>query len=354
MSYIFISLAAAWLFLGTDQATRLLKAYSPLQERRLLLMRVAGFFAMGAWIHLLPSVLLIIYMREEGILSTEVLNDDFARPVIASLYLLAPTLAIAGASCLGAVCGLAFGWRYRLLSIPVALDATGTSLALVSSYLLLDRDLVTAVFLALISVPVSAYFHLSLLTDAERQHRIYWAPFALICAITLALFGLSAETYHVISRQLRSFGSGGCADIKVHFREMNFAGKLILLTEHSTYILVVADRWEGAMCTIRIPANEALIAHAYESTESFVDQTPGGGAISEATVSQTEEYSKNASKICGPVGKAVFRSEGKVSSSRTQSDLTIRRSCSTHSFLSGALDAWIPERDKTLPEYISR
>ena len=138
---------------------------------------------------------------------------------------------------------------------------------------------------------------------------------------------------------MKNFGTGGCGEVKVHFKEMDFAGRLILLTEHSTYILVVADEWNAAACTIRIPTNEALIAHAYDSTESVIIESDTTTVHTiESWSGLPKEYTNSAVKICGPVGKITQIKKGERELPEATNNPFERRSCSNQSTLSNIVN----------------
>ena len=63
--------------------------------------------------------------------------------------------------------------------------------ALADFYYFFYQDAANVIFVGIITFPVSFYLFISTLTEPEKQHNLYWAPFCLILIIAAILFFLA-------------------------------------------------------------------------------------------------------------------------------------------------------------------
>ena len=101
MSILLIIALALLFVLGLKRSMDLASALRSPEQRQRLILRIAGFVAMSLWLHLLPSLLLTVYMRHEGILVPELLASTHPGTTVIGLYLASNIVTLVGLSCTG-------------------------------------------------------------------------------------------------------------------------------------------------------------------------------------------------------------------------------------------------------------
>lgn len=276
MALIFLLLAVliplfVFGFSGTAHLAFVLR---DVEQRRNLLLRVAGFFAMSLWLHALPSILIIIYMRHEGILASEMLVDDEARTMVVGVYAIFMVALLILTSSLGAIEAAVKGiqWRVRNASTLFGWGAVLLFLVLIGT-----DNWERSLFFLFVICPCAVYLHMVLLTRLDEQIRRYALPFIMIGIVTGALFTFAEFTHQLVSAELSNFRSGGSTRVYVKHKEMAVEGYLILVTSTAAYVRSnlpekrnLGDSPFSKSCVARIPTAEALIVY-----RPFLLDTPG-------------------------------------------------------------------------------
>jgi hypothetical protein len=314
MTYLFLGILALVFVLGIEKTKDLGRSMLSLEQRQNLLKRIAGFIAMSAWIHALPYILILIYMRSQHILSSELFNEDDATTNIIVLYIL-PSILLGTVSILAlfkvthivllkSTMLKLLTFRSKVNSLAVGMGV-GTAI-LYLTYLLLhfvagymyDQ----AAFISLASMPIALYIFLTLTLPLSDQIRYYWTPFALIVMVTTSLV-IHPATSELVKAELQAFRSGGLSHVVVTHDKVSFAGKLVLLTKKSAYIRVVLNEAGEEACFIRVSTDSALIAHSSSverRSEGYEIKSPHGDVIEVVAIDYAPELvTKAAYEICG-------------------------------------------------------
>lgn len=268
MSYLFLAFVALIFVFGWGRSKQLLGDLSNVDRRQNLLLRIGGFILMSAWLHALPSVLLTIYMRREGILATEVLGDDSARAVAATLYSIVPIVAVVACLCSGAIFyafeskGLPPYWRWLSSGNHLSF---GVVVGLGLIWVIADGNggWQRAVFVLAVAAPFAGYLTVALVTPLETQIKHFWIPFAVVGFVTFFLFFRADVTHDLVGDELTRFGSGGGNMVFVTNGEEELLGLLILVTHKAVYLKEIDDglpkQKPDPTCQVRIPIDHATV-----------------------------------------------------------------------------------------------
>lgn len=223
---------------GMGQTVDLARVLREPGDRQKLLLRVLGFVLMSVWLHALPSMLMLNYLRHERILASELLSDDVVRTSTVGLFGLLQISVVIACSCIGLIATLlddkkAKPWRLRNASTVCGLVM---SLLFVAALSLQHGGLVYALYLGLIVASFSTYVHISLLNPLAVQIRLFALPFFLIGLISIWIFGERLATHSLVAEQLRDFRTGGSVAVVVERNEGEYVGRLVLLTSKDIYL----------------------------------------------------------------------------------------------------------------------
>lgn len=235
MSIAITAVLVILFIFGASQSQDLAKALKEPADRQKLVLRVLGFVLMSMWLHALPSMLMLNYLRFEGILASDVLSDDAARTSTIGLFGILQVSIIIACSCSGLVVALMDKnpWRLRNLSTIMGI---GFSVALLWAFSLEHGGFNYASYLGLIVLAFSVYIHLSLLNPLVEQIRLYSIPFTLITIVTLLIFLQRGETHSFVAEQLRDFRAGGSVAVAVELDGKEYLGRLVLLTSKEIFL----------------------------------------------------------------------------------------------------------------------
>lgn len=266
MGLLVLAILGVIFVLGLSGTADLVEALKDVHGRRSLLLRVAGFLAMSLWLHQLPTLLLLVYMRQEGVLASEVLSDDLSRTAVVGTYSMFIVAFLALLSCVGVFVSMAKEVPWKFVSMEnlvgyglATLFAVGIGVATASP--------LRALFFLTLTGTISLYLHITLLTPLKQQIRLYHLPFFVIGAITGLLFINSEITHELVRSELKRFRSGGGTPVLVTHDTQRITGDLVLLTNTAVYVRAewrrdyrVANRLDDG-CLFRIPVAQALVVH---------------------------------------------------------------------------------------------
>ena len=271
MDYLLILLFVIVFVLGTSKTTEFTLLLSDVQRRRNLILRIAGFFAMSAWVHALPSILLMIYMRQNGILAPETFSLDSPRATVIGLYAVSAIAIGVFAILAPQIARLRKGYGFKLYSI----DTFVTAMSFIGIMYTIGHSegIPTALLTAVVAIAVGGYVLFSYTASFEDQLKYFWAPFLVIAAVSFGMMILApAGVEKVVAQQLRSFTTGGGAHVViVHKNGEQIHGKLVLLTGDTAYVDITLPREKRVIelseeetevrdhCTLRIPVADAVI-----------------------------------------------------------------------------------------------
>ena len=278
MDYLVLLLVALLFLYGFSGVGSLIDYFSDIDRRRSLTIRVAGFFAMSAWLHLMPKILLTIYMRENHFLAPELFSEDVGRTVLAGAYItpkiLFAVILLSWGAIYKKVIGLVPGAHTRTAKWTViAHSVLGAMAYIVFIYGLWSGDKAFAghphyptlfLFVLLVSLTVSAYLILTLLANLEATLKFCYAPLLLILAVTAAVFYFSPAVANLVETQLNSFSSGGIG-AKVKWNDLEIKGRLLMVTGEAVYLEVPSyppqpyPHSEYFGCVLRLPGRETLV-----------------------------------------------------------------------------------------------
>lgn len=259
MTYIFLAVAALVFVMGMSGTASLFSVLADVKQRRSLLGRVAGFFAMSAWLHAVPSMLAVVYMRQEGLLAAELLTHDDARATVVGLFVLPLVALLTLAASWGAIWSSISGVPWRILSLHT-LGGVFTALYILGMYALQIKSLTHGFFLLILVVPLALYVSIALTAPLDKQIKLYWLPFAVVLAVSLTLILGSASTHRMVADELRRFGVGGGKWVVAKTKELEIEGRLVLMTDKAVYVREMLDFQTASDCVIKLPAEHTVVA----------------------------------------------------------------------------------------------
>lgn len=258
MIYLVLLLACVLYVFGLQRSTDIATFLREPTHLRNLAFRIAGFVAMSAWLHLLPLLMMTIYMRQEGFLATEVLVEDHVRAWVVGLYMSSVFLTVIWLGCIGPITAAVEGSAWRLRSWPSLL---GLLAALSPGILLLARgsNVGPYLFVLAASLPFIIYITVTLATPLVSQVRLWWLPFAVIAAESIFLIQAPTWVHKFVAKELAEFGAGGGRFALVKYKDSEVVGRAVLATKEAVYIrLGGKDDWQSARCLVRVPINDAV------------------------------------------------------------------------------------------------
>lgn len=256
---ILVAFIAAVIFaLGTRRSADLANALREPVLRQQLLLRVVGFVAVSIWLHLLPRLLLVVYMRQEEILATEALTDSSVVGSVSTLYTFLSVLLLATAASAAAIEASLKDGKWRPFSI-VSWSAYLVGLVTLRSQWQTGGH-EHAIFLLATAAPIGLYISLSLLTPLEKQFRLFWLPFAIIAAETSVLLMIANGTHKLVSTELAEYGIGGNRWVVITAGNKQIAGRLLFRSDDFAYIAAISDDGSARDCKLRIPIAGATVA----------------------------------------------------------------------------------------------
>ena len=284
MGILLFAIVIVLFVLGFSRAIDLAAVLKDAESRRSFLLRIAGFLAMSLWLHQLPSMLLLVYMRHEGILASEMLSEDVARATVVGTYAMFVVAFLVLFACVGALDAFTSKkpFQWNKLSTLAGYAVTISLLVIIG---FTNNGWARAAFFLAVVLVFSFYVHLTLLTPLDKQVRLYPIPFFVIILVTLTVFTQSNFTHEMVGGELRKFRSGGGTDVYVKHKEGEIAGSLVLLTKSVAYVrsgwtrdLERNDLRDG--CVVRVPLEGALVAHRpfIHDTAEQLDGQPKGDA----------------------------------------------------------------------------
>ena len=270
MSIAIATVLVVLFVLGTTRTLDLAKVLREPENRQRLLIRVLGFVLMSMWLHALPSMLMLNYLRFEGILASDILSDDAVRTATVGLFGMLQVSLIIGATCFGLINCLLDEkpWRWRNLS---TVAGAVMALGLITAYSIEHGGLTYALYLGMIVIAFSFYIHLSMLSPLEMQVKLYALPFVLIGLVTALIFIQRSETHSFVAEQLRDFRSGGSLAIAVEHDGEEYLGRLVLMTSREIFLSYVAEdklyqpafastHWQSkGRCLIVLPRERSVL-----------------------------------------------------------------------------------------------
>lgn len=256
---IFILIGVLFLF-GAEKSIGFARLLEDRDLRRNFVIRVAGFFAMSAWIHSLPFIMLTIYMREHRMIAPELFTFDAARTTLVGLYVMPIILISAAVLSVGAF----FRWideseKYSFRAATV-LGVVLYSLAMWAVWRGENRELFWLILI--VSLVVAVYIWLALLCSFETHLKLHFIPFLAISIITGTMFFYSTATEALVAQELKSFSSGGGDAAVVQRGGVTYSGKLVLLTKDTIYLELkpTSDEFANVQCLLRLPAADSELA----------------------------------------------------------------------------------------------
>lgn len=258
MIYVALFVACALYVFGMHRSMELASTLRDPNQRKNLLLRLIGFVAMSAWLHLLPLFMMTVYMRQEGFLATEVLLDDHVRAWIVGIYMSPTFLVIMWMGCLGPITASING---KLWSIRSKASLWGYAWAISPGIFMwaTGADTGPFIFAASASLPFIIYITVTLTTPLESQVRMWWLPFAVIVGESILVSLAPARVQALVAKELHHFGAGGGRFALVKYKESEVVGRAVLATKDAVYIRLGGnDDWQSAHCLVRVPINDAL------------------------------------------------------------------------------------------------
>ena len=258
MEYILLAALALIVVLGPSQTAEFLTDLTSPDQGRNLLFRVAGFLLLSAWLHFLPSLLLLIYMRNHSFFAPEVFGSDSPRAVVIGIYL-APTILIGSIFlCL------------RQLVIRIGAGSINATIVGISGYAGYDAYLYGTwrygkeslfALVGIVSAVIAAYISLALRASISDQLRLWFFPFLMIASVSAAMLYFSEQLSGLVGRQLMAFGSGGGLGVVMEREGKFYKGRLLLSTTEAAYVHMhpFPDGLGDIQCVVRIPVSDSVM-----------------------------------------------------------------------------------------------
>jgi hypothetical protein len=267
------------------------------EQRRNLLLRIGGFLAMSAWLHVLPLFLMTMYMREEGLLASEILFDDVARTWVVGAYVSPLFVFMTAFGCLGPVMAVMEDKPWRPLSV-VSLVGYALPVLPIAIWLATGRTGVAPLVFALaISVPFIAYVTLVLVTPLEQQIKKWWAPMAVIGFETYLICLFPSQVHAFVATELAHFGAGGGRLATVKHKDEVIVGRASLVTKDAVYLRVGSDQDESSVrCMVRVPINDSLFVTGLMGnaiTEARRKGTDRSDILSQLAIASDREHCRS-------------------------------------------------------------
>ena len=281
MSFVVLLFVALLFVLGFKGTTTLFSALKEVEQRRNLLYRLGGFFAMSAWLHVLPLILITIFMQEEGILATTVFSEDEPIARIATLYVLPQIVLLVLLLTIHALLGKMEGNPYYIKSWGwIAGLVVASELLFPWGEKVTDERIAQGVFLIVVSLPFAIYLWIAIRSSFERQIKLFWLPIALIVGVTILAFSFPTRVHSLVRQQLAEFGVGGNVWVVLTTRKNDrLMGSLVLLTQKSAYVKPMF-RKGSRICVVRVPIEDVRVTtfagnvlfRSIEADDNFVQE----------------------------------------------------------------------------------
>jgi hypothetical protein len=326
MGYLLLIIALTVFVLGSRRSADLAQSLRDPENRRNLLLRLTAVAAMSAWLHALPSLLLVIYMRNEGILATELFAEDTSRATVVGTYVLAQILMVAFVLVWGPIDAAmdAKPWRVRSFATLFGWLAAGSALLWIGW----EIDALRAVFVFVAAVPFALYVGSALLTPLERQIRLYWLPFLVMFATSATLLVGEPWTRDLVADELAIFRAGGNSLVTLMpdgRADQAMIGKLVLLTQHTAYVRATSPAGD-AQCIVRLPLEHTTVATVKGRVILRKSAFDGEQAAAlPENVQETQRMLANLSRLCGPLEKPARAMPPAASASAPQSPASASR-----------------------------